>query len=502
MSLRPLALAALLAATLAAEPLPLPEAPLRIVVPDAAALDAALTGEFRAFLSGAPRQGEPVTAAWRRSRVGSKLENQWRLLGRDLPWSWVQISRLRPRRLGLALLQVGQLEAVLVVDTPLAQLPFKLPRGVARTHQGAGYTLVARGAGDGALEERRMGLAWARLGSRLILATSERAVRLALEAAQAGRGLEPSLPGLAAMELDLDALRRDRYFLREFPFAQGPETGLVRAALRLEPSGLVEIRTGRGEPRGGGYRFPAGRYAAAGWETGPGFWAAFRRGLLEPVPAPEDLPVPALGPLPDPAAAPEAYAVDFTRPRTQASAPGEEADLGPWKALLGRQPVDSWGFCVSADGVRRIGFPWPAELDPAFLECCRATAARRAGRATVASVGGIREIQVGPGLPVLALLRSGPLLWAGPSARDLQDLPEPRPESGLVRWGRVDLGAVRMEAGRWARVEGPARPEAVRPLCDQVLGLLGWMPAVTTLGVERHRTADGWEERVSFGTRP
>jgi hypothetical protein len=496
--------AALLALRLWAEPLPLPEAPLRLAIPDAAAFDAALTGEFRAFLSGAPRDGEPLTAAWRKSRVGSKLENQWRLLGRDLPWTWTQIARLRPRRLGLALLQVGQLEAVLVVDTPMAQLPFPLPRGAARTHQGAGYTLVTRGAGDtGADPDRRMGLAWARRGSWLILATSERAMRLALEAAQSGRGLEPPLAGLAAMELDLDALRRDRYFRREFPFVQGPETGLVRAALRREPSGLVELRTGTTEPRGGVYRFDPAPFAAAGWEAGPGFWAAFRRGLLEPVPAPEDLPGPAPGPLPDAVPIqPGAYAVDYTRPRTMAAHPGEEADLGPWKALLARQDVDSWGFSVSAGGVRRMAFPWPAAMDDAFLECCRATAARRAGKATVALVDGAREIRVGPGLPALALLRAGPLLWAAPSAADLKDLPEAAPDPGLVRWGRVDLRAVRAQGPRWARVEGPERPEAVRPLCDQVLGLLGWMPAVTSLTVERRRTPDGWEERVRFGTGP
>jgi len=109
---------------------------------------------------------------------------------------------------------------------------------------------------------------------------------------------------------------------------------------------------------------------------------------------------------------------------------------------------------------------------------------------------------VGPGLPVLALRRAGPLLWAAPSAQAIQDLPEPRLDPGLVRWGRVDLRAVRGEAGRWARVEGPARPETVRPLSDQVLGLLGWMPSLTSLAVERRRTADGWEERVQFGTGP
>jgi hypothetical protein len=149
-----------------------------------------------------------------------------------------------------------------------------------------------------------------------------------------------------------------------------------------------------------------------------------------------------------------------------------------------------------------MAFPWPEALDDAFLERCRATAARRAGRATVVPAGGAREIQVGPGLPVLALRRAGPLLWAAPSAQAIQDLPEPRLDPGLVRWGRVDLRAVRGEAGRWARVEGPARPETVRPLSDQVLGLLGWMPSLTSLAVERRRTADGWEERVQFGTGP
>ena len=496
----PLAVALLLAWAVPGRALPLPDAPLRILIPDPAAFDAELSGGFRAWLTGAPKAGDPVTAAWRKSRVGSKLENQWRLLGRDLPWSWVQIQRLRPRSVGLALLEVGHLEAILVVDTPLAQLPLKLPRGAARTHQGAGYTLVARGAADGAEDkDRRMGLAWARLGSRLVLATSERAMRLAIEAVQSGRELRAPLPGLAAMELDLDALRKDRYFRREFPFAQGPETGLVRAALRREQGRLVEVRTGAGETGSGVFRFDPAPYAAAGWEGGQGFWTAFRRGLLEPVPAPEDRPVAVPGPLPDPVEVQGSYAVDFTKPRPPSGArPGEEADLGPWKVLLARQPVASWGFFVTADGARRIAFPWPEALDPDFLELCRATAARRAGRATVAGVDGAQEIRVGPGLPVLALKRVGPLLWAGPAAVSLKDLPAASPEPGLVRWGRVDLGAVRGEAGRWARLEGPERPEAVRPLSDQVLGLLGWMPDVASIAVERRRTADGWEERITF----
>jgi hypothetical protein len=144
-------------------------------------------------------------------------------------------------------------------------------------------------------------------------------------------------------------------------------------------------------------------------------------------------------------------------------------------------------------------FPWPANLDAEFLEACRATVARRAGRATVQKVGDAQELRVGPGLPALALRRMGALLWVGPSARDLQGLPQPQADGDLIRWAQVDLGAVRAAAARWAKVEGPARPEQIRPFSDRILGLLGWMPATRTLRVERHRTAAGWSETVTFG---
>ena len=499
MNPRLLALAASL--TLAAEaPLPLPDAPLRLVIPDAQAFDAALTGDFRHFLAGEPREDDPVASAWRRSRVGSKLEDQWLRLSKDLPWTWGEILQLKPRALGLSLLQVGHLEAVLVVDTPLAQLPLTLPKGKPRTEGGMAYTLVTRGAADGSGDkDRRMGLAWARLGSRLILATSERAMKLAIAQAQAGRGLETPLPGLVAMELDLDALRKDRYFRREFLFPDGPEAGRMRVALRKEGGRMVEVRTGTGEPRAGVYTFQAPA-AAAGWEPdGTGFWTAFRRGLLEPVPQPLDRPVPALAPLPDAAPGGDRYAVDLTKPlAAPGGAKGEEGDLAPWAALLAKAPVPSWGFRVTADGVRRLAFPWPESRDAEFLELCRATAERRAGRATVTRAGDLREIRVGPGLPALALRRTGAVLWAAPSARDLEDAPTPAPDAALVRWARVDLDAVRAEKGRWEKVEGPAQPERVRPLSDQVLGLLGWVPGTHAIAVERRRTAGGWEERVVF----
>ncbi len=483
--------------------LPLPAAPVRVLIADPEAFDGALTGGYRSFLTGSPEEGDPLVTAWRRSQVGSKLEDQWSKLSHDLPWTWDQIHALKPTAVGLSLLQVGHLEAVLALDTPLAQLPLPLPAGTPKAHGGVDYHLVAKGAADGSPDShRRMGLAWARTGGHLILATSERALLLALDDLLAGRGFEAPLPGLVALDLDLDALRKDRYFRREFLFAPGPEQGHVHAALREADGHLVEVREGTGEPRGGVFTFAAAP-AAAGWEPeGTPFWPAFRRGLLEPIPAPADLPVRAVAPLP-PAGeggAADDYAVDFTRPKVQAGGPGFEAgDLAPWQALLAKHPVASWGFWVTPDGVRRMAFPWPASEDAAFLEACRATTVRRAGAASVVAVGGAQEIRVGPGLPALALRRAGAVLWVGPSAAALRSLPAVTAAPDLVRWAEVDLAAVRAEAPRWEKAEGPAQPELVRPLSDRVLGLLGWMPEVRTLRLERHRTAQGWRETLTFG---
>lgn len=491
-------------ALLGQAPLPLPDGPVRVVIPEASAFDAALKGGYREFLTGEPREGDPLMAAWRRTQVGTKLEDQWGRLSGDLPWTWEMIRKLQPKAVGLALLEVGHLEAVLVIETPLAQLPVALPQGRTRTHGGQSYVLVTPGAADGSEDkDRRMGLAWARMGGRLLLATSERSLKLALDESLAGRGLKAPLPGVVSMELNLDALRKDRYFRREFPFPEGPETGRVRAALRVENGQLIEVREGANEPRRGVYTFSSAHLAAAGWQAeGEAFWPTFRRACLEPIPTLSEEPVTAPGPLPQagPQVGDDRYAVDFTKPKVSAGAAQFEAgDLIPWKALLTRQPVTSWGYALTADGGRRMVFPWPANLDGEFLEACRATVARRASKATVQKVGEAQEIRVGPGLPALALRRTGDLLWVGASARDLQAMPQPKAEGDLIRWAQVDLGAVRAESARWARVEGPARPEQVRPLSDRVLGLLGWMPATRSLRVERHRTASGWTETVTFG---
>lgn len=502
--LRVLALA-LAAIGLAAGDLPLPEAPVRVLIPDVKAFDAALTGGFRRFASGRPRAADTAVAAWRRTQVGSKLEEQWSKFGEFLPLTWEEIRKLQATSLGLALLEVGHLEAVLVLETPLAALPASFPKGERRSHAGVAYAVVARGTADGSNDpDRRMGLAWARTGPLLLLASSERALKLALDASLAGKVMRPTLTGLVCLELDLDALRKDRYFRREFLFAEGPERGLLKAALRKEGEDFTEVREGLNEPREGVPAFAAGSAAAAGWEPdGTGFFTALRRGLLEPLPMPAERPVPMLRALPGAAQeAPEdRYATDLNRPRVAAGeSPWEEGDLAEWKSLLGRVPVATWGYRLDRDGSRRLVFPWPREQDPAFLEACRATLARRGGPVTIATVAEARELRLGGQFPALALRRTGGYLWVAASAKDLQEVQTPTAQAGLVRWARLDLAAARAEAPRWARVEGPPRPEQVRPLSDRILGLLGWMPATTSIAVERRRTASGWAETVRFGS--
>ena len=51
------------------------------------------------------------------------------------------------------------------------------------------------------------------------------------------------------------------------------------------------------------------------------------------------------------------------------------------------------------------------------------------------------------------------------------------------------------------RGSGPAAPERVRPFSDRILGLLGWMPSVRTIAVERRQGDSGWTESVSFETQ-
>jgi hypothetical protein len=500
-----LALVALLRPAVLAEVrgVPLPPAPVRVVVPDVAAFDSALTGAYRRAFLGAPEEDDPVTTAFRRTQVGSKLEDQWTKLASDLPWSWGDVLKLKPRTLGLSLLSVGSLEAVFVIDLPLATAA-PLPAGTAkRTPTGAPYTLVTRGAGDAAEGDRRMGLAWAKAGGWLFLATSEKALLSALEEAQAGRAWTPPLPGIVAMELDTAALEKDRYFKREFLFGP-PREGRVAAALRLEGGRLVEVREGRGEGKGPALVFDTPGAVSAAWEDdGASLWPALRAALIEPRPDLSATPVAPLRPLPGAGAerGEDRYLVDILKPPAGPDAAWEEGDLRLWRELRARHPLSGWGHRLGADGARVLVFAWPNELMEDLRRACRATLERRGGRVSEHDVGETHELRLGPGLPALAWRRVQDLVWIGPSAAALAHPPAARRDEEIVRWARLDLGSVRKDAARWARVEGPANPETVRPFSDRILGILGWMPSVRSLTLERRQGPAGWTERVEFGAQ-
>jgi hypothetical protein len=347
-----------------------------------------------------------------------------------------------------------------------------------------------------------MGLCWAQSGGLLILATSERALKLTLADAAAGKLFAAPLAGLVSLELDLDVLRKDRYFRREFLWDEGPEQGRVHAALRLEGAQIVEVREGQGPSPAGGARFEAAGAAAAGWESdGTTLWPALRAALLEPLPVLADKPLLSLAALPNAkrTETEDRYLVSLEKPPFKAGEARYEAgELALWVELWAHQEIAGWGFAVDPDGTRRLVFAWPEARDAELEALCRATVERRAGRSSVQSVAGAREIQVGPGLPAFALRRTGAYMWLGPSARALTSVATPKPSGDVVRWGRVDLGVVRAESERWAKVEGPGSPEQVRPFSDRILGLLAWMPATRALQVERSRTSSGWSERVVF----
>ena len=88
--------------------LPLPDAPVRLVIPDAVAFDAALGGSFRGAATGEVEAADPLVSAWRQSPVGTKLEAEWSKLSSDLPWTWAQIRRLQPRSVGAALVSAAR----------------------------------------------------------------------------------------------------------------------------------------------------------------------------------------------------------------------------------------------------------------------------------------------------------------------------------------------------------------------------------------------------------
>jgi hypothetical protein len=480
--------------------LPLPEASVRLVIPDVKAFDKALSGAYRQLLEGSLPAEDAVLASWKQTQVGSKLDAQWAAFTGKFSLDWKKLQAMQPSSIGLALLDVGHLEAVLVVETPLAIASFHLPMGSRKTYNGVAYTMVAEGTADGSDDQdQRMGLAFAQTSNKLILASSERALKLTIDASVSGKDYTPALEGLACLELNLDELRNNRYFKREFLFSESPEKGRLYAALRSQDGNLVEIRQGTGDSRSPVFRFDAGNDAIAGWEPdGSKFWPTFRRALLDPEPNPSPKPVPAIRPLPVPSGVVDGYITDFTKPKT-GDGPNawEEGDLAIWNSLSAK--VSSYGYSSHPSGQRRLVFLWPEKQDTDFINACKTTMARRHGRATVRSVDGAQEIQVGPGLPVLAVRRTGAFLWAASSASQLKGVKTPSAETDLIRWAKLDLNAARSEEQRWEKAEGPQHSNSDRPLSDRVLGLLGWMPNTESISVERRKTNGGWTEKVVFG---
>jgi hypothetical protein len=482
--------------------LPLPEAPVRLVIPDVRAFDRVLSGSYRQMLEFDLPESDPMLAAWKRTRTGSKLDAEWEAFRGRFSLNWRSLQAMQPSSIGIALLNVGHLEAVMVIETSLAVLSHSLPNGDKKTHNGVSYNMIAKGAADANGsndQEQRIGFAWASFKGNLFLASSERALKLALDAAISGNGYSPSLEGLVCLDLNLDELRGNLYFKREFPFPKGPETGHIHAALRQQGGNLVEVRRGVGEPRAPVFKFDADSAAIAGWEPdGGNFWPAFRRALLEPEPNPPSKPLPAIRPLPTTTGKPDNYLVDFTKPSIgKGSDTWEEGDLLAWPDLLA--DVSSYGYYSRGNGQRRLVFPWPIARDADFVNACKASMTRRHGRATIQKIGDIQEIQVGPKLPVLAIRRTGAFLWVAANAAHLKEVKAPLTEPDLIRWAKLDLNAIREEYPRWEKLEGPQYSDLDRPLSDRVLGLLGWMPKTVSVSVERKKTGSGWEERVVFG---
>jgi hypothetical protein len=181
----------------------------------------------------------------------------------------------------------------------------------------------------------------------------------------------------------------------------------------------------------------------------------------------------------------------------------EAAEIEAWSALFAARPVAGFGYLVTSARARLFAIPWPKDKDTELSSLLEATLTRRGARLLPSSSSGdSRQYLMGPGLPVLAFKRMGDFVWIAPTAADLRSAPAVSWSNEVVRFSKLDLAATRQEGKRWARIEGPRSSDRVRPFSDRVLGLLGWMPLVRTLEVERRVTASGFKERVVFGVAP
>jgi hypothetical protein len=493
--------------------LPLPAAMIRLSIPDVRAFDAALVGRFRKALYGTLPEDDGVARGFAQSQVGAKLHDQWNRFRGETALSFQTVIDLQATSAALAVLNIGHMEMVLVLETPLASLPEIFEAGTSRIDHGKTYHLIRSGAADeGSGGETRMGLAWARDRNLLVIATSERAMKLALAAWAAGERFTSKLDGLAGLELDLDALRSDLYFKRDFFFGALPNAaeshGRLNAALRLDAGRLVEVREGATGVTGQkGAVFDAKDAVASGWiGDGSTLLAELRRGVLEPVPMPSLRPQVAIAPLPasKAASAEDRYGTSIEVKAAAAGGPSNEAaEIEAWTALLEAQPLAGFGYLVTPSRASLLTIPWPKEKDADLASLLEATLGRRGARLSpAATTGDSREYLFGPGLPALAFRRVGDFVWIAPSAADLRNPPAVSWSNEVVRFSKLNLAAAREEGRRWARVEGPRSSENVRPLSDRILGLLGWMPATRTLEVERRVSGSTFKERVVFGVAP
>ena len=493
--------------------LPLPAAKIRLAIADVDAFDRALSGGFRRALTGELAPDDGVASGFRQSQVGAKLVDQWGRFTGETAISFKTITALETHSLALAVLGIGDLEMVLALETKASALPELFEEGTARTASGRTYHLVRSGAADeGAGGETRMGLAWARDGGVLFVATSERAMKLALEAAAADRRFMPKLEGLASLELDADLLREDLYFKRDF-FWNGisdvdTASGRIHAALRLESNRLVEVREGAvaaGVPTRG-VVFEAPGSLASGWiDDGLRAASELWRAVLDPIPSSSMRPDVASGALPSTkaASAEDRYATSVETPLLEGTSLTDTAERDRWQALFTAHKPAGFGYVTTRTRARLLVLPWPKEGDAELMSLIESRLTHRGARLVRGDASGeTREFAFGPNLPALAVRRAGEFVWFGPSAADLRAVPVPRWSDDVSRFAKLSLVAARNERRRWERVEGPRSPDSARPFADRVLGLLGWMPSVRLLEVERRVSGSAFRERIVFSQAP
>ena len=504
------AVAAPVVSTPATKRLPLPKAMIRLSIPDLRAFDGGLGGGFEKALHGTLPADDGVALGFSQSQVGTKLQDQWSRFQGENVLSLQTLLDLQVSSLALAVLNVGHLEMALVAKTPLSALPDLFEAGTSRIDHGLTYHLVRTGAADeGANPDTRMGLAWSLENGVLVVSTSERAMKLALAAVSSNERFSPKLDGLASLELDMDALRKDLYFKREFLFGSlatfDDSRGPIGAALRVEAGRFVEVREGALSTLGArGATFEAGDALSSGFVPDrSSLLSELRRGILEPIPEPGLLPLLGVAPLPPGRAqsAEDRYATNIEIPLPENGTLAEGGEIEAWKALLSSEPVAGFGYVITRSHSRLLAIPWPEARDREFDALIAATLSRRGARLAPekpASDG--REYVFGPGLKALSWRRAGDFIWLAPSLADLVNPPKITWSSDVLRFAKINLGAVREEGNRWRKIEGPRADDAARPLSDRVLGLLGWMPSVRTLEVERRAAGSNFSERVVFSS--